>query len=127
MYSTSNEIIQEFYRRMNTNDFYLAAEMFSENFVLEWPQSRERIRGRNNFAVLNSEYPAYGPWRFTINRIVASDTEVVTDVSVTDGVVKARAITFSTICDGKITRQVEYWPEDYLAPENRRHLVEMMD
>jgi len=127
MYSTSNEIIQEFYRRMNTNDFYLAAEMFSENFVLEWPQSRERIRGRNNFAVLNSEYPAHGPWRFTINRIVASDIEVVTDVSVTDGVVKARAITFSTICDGKITRQVEYWPEDYLAPENRRHLVEMMD
>ncbi len=63
----------------------------------------ERIRGRDNFAVLNSEYPAHGPWRFTINRIVASDTEVVTDVSVTDGVVKALAITFSITCDGKIT------------------------
>jgi len=121
------DIIQEFYRRMNTNDYYLAAEMLSEDFVLEWPQSGERIRGRDNFAVLNSEYPAHGPWRFTINRIVASDTEVVTDVSVTDDVVKARAITFSTICDGKITHQIEYWPEDYPAPENRRHLIEMMD
>jgi len=33
----SSEIIQGFYRCMNTNDYYLAAEMLSENFVLEWP------------------------------------------------------------------------------------------
>ncbi len=121
------EIVQEFYRRMNTNDFSAAAQMLSDDYVLEWPQSRERIRGRDNFAAMNKEYPANGPWRFTINRIVANETEAVSDVSITDGVQKARAITFSTVQDGKITKQVEFWPENYAPAENRRHLVELME
>ncbi len=120
------EVVQEFYRLMNTNDFSAAAQMLSDDYVLEWPQSRERIRGRDNFTAVNKEYPANGPWRFKLNRIVENETEAVSDVSVTDGAVEAKAITFSTVQDGKITRQVEFWPENYEPPENRRHLVELM-
>jgi ketosteroid isomerase-like protein len=121
------KLVQEFYRRMNTNDFNLAGEMLSDDYVLEWPQSKERIRGRGNFVTMNEEYPAQGPWRFKINRIVGNETEAVSDVSITDGIQEARAITFSTVEDGKITRQVEFWPENYEAPENRKHLVEKME
>ena len=120
------EIIREFYQRMNSNDFQAAAELLSEDYILEWPQSRERIRGRANFVAVNVEYPAYGPWRFTTNHIVASVTEVVSDVSITDGTQMARAITFHTVQAGLIIKQVEFWPENYPAPENRRHLVERM-
>lgn len=120
-------LVQEFFRRMNTNDFNLAGEMLGDDYVLEWPQSKERIRGRDNFVTLNKEYPAHGAWRFKINRIVGTATEAVSDVSITDGIQQARAITFSTVQDGKITRQVEFWPENYEAPENRKHLVERME
>ncbi len=126
MAAAASEIVREFFRRMNTNDFRLASELFSDDYVLEWPQSKERIRGRENFSRMNEEYPAHGRWRFVINRIVGNETEAVSDVSVTDGVIKARAITFTTVQDGKISKQVEYWPEDYPAPENRKHLVELM-
>ncbi|MFP3700704.1 nuclear transport factor 2 family protein, partial [Burkholderia sp. SIMBA_013] len=34
----------------------------------------------------------------------------VSDVSVTDGAVNARAISFFTVECGKIARMVEYWP-----------------
>jgi len=51
----------------------------------------------------------------------------VSDVSVTDGTQVARAITFTTVQQGKIVKQVEFWPDNYAAPENRRHLVEMME
>jgi len=121
------ELVQEFYRRMNSNDFQTAAELLSEDYILEWPQSKERIRGQANFVAVNVEYPAYGPWRFTINRIVASATEVVSDVSITDGTQMARAITFHTLQDGLIIKQVEFWPENYPGPENRKHLVERME
>jgi limonene-1,2-epoxide hydrolase len=120
------QIVEEFYRRMNTNDFRSAAQMLSDDFILEWPQSGERIHGRDNFVAVNQEYPAHGQWRFRINRIVGNETEAVSDVSVTDGVQTARAITFSTVRAGRIAKQVEYWPEEYDAPENRRHLVEIM-
>lgn len=121
------EIVKEFYERMNSNDFHLAGQLLSDDYILEWPQSKERIRGRENFIVLNREYPAFGRWQFTINRIIGNGLEVVSDVSITDGIQKARAITFTTVCEGKITKQVEYWPENYDAPQNRRHLVEIID
>lgn len=120
-------IVEKYWELMNSNDFSkAAAETFGDDFVLEWPQSGERIRGRENFARVNSEYPAHGPWRFTVNRIVGDDCEAVSDVSVTDGVLNVRAITFSTVKDGRIVRQVEFWPDPYPAQENRKHLVEKM-
>lgn len=124
---SASEIVQEFFARMNSNDFRAAADLLGDDFVLEWPQSQERIRGRENFIAVNAEYPAYGRWSFTVNRIVGNDTEAVSDVSITDGVQTARAITFSTIRAGKIVHQVEFWPEPYPAPANRAHLVEQME
>jgi ketosteroid isomerase-like protein len=121
------EIVTEFFLRMNTNDFQFAGLMLSDDYILEWPQSKERIRGRNNFVAINKEYPANGLWRFTIIRIVGNATEAVSDVSVTDGTQVARAITFTTVQQGKIVKQVEFWPDNYAAPENRRHLVEIME
>jgi ketosteroid isomerase-like protein len=112
---------------MATNDFDQVRAVLDENFLLEWPQSKERIRGGRQFARMNREYPAKGPWRFTINRIVGGDGEAVSDVTVTDGVQSARALSFFTIQDGKITKLVEFWPEPYPAPPGRAHLVEPLD
>ena len=121
------ELVKEFFRRMNTNDFQAAGELLSDDYILEWPQSKERIRGRDHFIAINAEYPANGHWMFTLNKIVGNASEAVSDVSVTDGVQKARAITFTTVNAGKIVRQVEFWPGDYAAPANRSHLVELME
>ena len=117
-------VVREFWRRMQANDFRHASELFSDEFVLEWPQSGERIRGRDAFTSVNEEYPSHGPWKFHIHRIVGNQDEAVSDVSVTDGVQMARAITFFTVRTGRIVAMVEFWPEPYQAPQNRSHLVE---
>jgi ketosteroid isomerase-like protein len=109
---------------MATNDFHSVGAVLAPNFVLEWPQSKERIRGAERFARMNQEFPAHGRWQFTINRLVGGESEAVSDVTVTDGMQVARAISFFTIAQGKITRLVEFWPEPYAAPTNRTHLVE---
>jgi ketosteroid isomerase-like protein len=127
MSEAAKEIVHKFWKTMQTNDFRAASQLMSADYVLEWPQSKERIRGRENFARMNEEYPAHGRWQFSINKIIGNESEVVSDVSVTDNVVHARVITFTTIRNGKIVKQVEFWPEEYPAPENRRHLVEMME
>jgi len=71
--------------------------------------------------------PANGFCEFTVNRIVGNDIEAVSDVSVTHSVQQARVISFFTMKDGKISRMVEFWPEPFPAPDNRRHLVEKLD
>ncbi|MDK2125999.1 nuclear transport factor 2 family protein [Parachitinimonas caeni] len=120
------QLVREYWQRMQTNDFAYAAQLLAEDYVLDWPQSGERLRGRENFTRMNAEYPAHGKWRFTLNRLVSDGREVVSDVSVTDGVLSVRAITFSTVDGGQIVSQLEYWPEPFPAPPNRAHLVERM-
>jgi ketosteroid isomerase-like protein len=121
------EIAHEFWRLMASNDFDAVASVLAPEFVLEWPQSQERIRGIGNFVRMNQEYPAHGRWQFSIHRIVGGETEAVSDVSITDGVQSARAISFFTVARGRITRLVEFWPEPYAAPANRSHLVEPLE
>ena len=125
--ATAVEIAREFWRLMATNDFHAVTDVLAEDFVVEWPQSNERIRGSERFARMNQEYPSHGPWQFTINRIVGGDSEAVTDVAVTDGVQTARAISFFTVEQGKVAHIVEFWPEPFAAPSNRAHLVEAME
>ncbi|MBD3894685.1 nuclear transport factor 2 family protein [Halomonas sp. ML-15] len=121
---TASAVVREFWRLMATNDFHSVVAVLAPDFVLEWPQSSERIRGGERFAQMNAEYPAHGRWQFTIKRFVEGAYEVVTEVAITDGVQSATAISFFTVEKGRVTRLVEYWPEPYAAPSNRAHLVE---
>jgi ketosteroid isomerase-like protein len=122
--NTAENTVREFWRLMATNDFASIKHVLAETFVLEWPQTNELIRGPENFARMNSEYPAQARWSFNIKRLVASATEVVTHVAVTDGTQAAEAISFFQVEGGRVIRLVEYWPESYAPPSNRAHLTE---
>ena len=124
MTQKSKQIVENFWAAMQTNDFRRAAEFLHEDYILEWPQSGERIRGRANFVAVNENYPAHGRWVFTIHRILAEGDEVVSDVGVADGVVNARVITFSTVRDGRILHQTEFWPDPFEAAAWRAPWVE---
>lgn len=119
-------LVREFWRRMASNDFASLHAVLDEHLVVEWPQSRERIVGAANFVRMNAEYPAHGRWRFVLNRLLASGDEVVTQVSLTDGVQKAEPVSFFTVRGGKIVAMTEYWPEPFEPAANRAHLVSRM-
>ncbi|MEW9921162.1 nuclear transport factor 2 family protein [Marimonas sp. MJW-29] len=123
MPDTPRDFVAHFWTVMGGNDFTAASLLLSEDFEYYMPQTGEYLTGRANFAGLNATYPAQGPWRFDLRRIVAEGREVVTEVGVTDGAVKAVALTFHTLRDGVIWRQVEYWPDPYPAPANRARWV----
>jgi limonene-1,2-epoxide hydrolase len=120
----NKQILENFWTTMATNDFNAAAQLLHHDYILKWPQSGERVCGRVNFIAINTFYPAEGKWTFKINHIAADGDMVVTDVSVSDGKRHDRAITFSTIRDGKISKQVEFWPESFEAPAWRAQWVE---
>ena len=121
---SSKRVVEQFWEAMQLNDFQAVGELLHEEYVLEWPQSRERVRGRENFVAINENYPAHGRWEFTVHRILAEGDEVVSDVDVTDGVIRGRVITFSKIRDGKILHQTEFWPDPFEAADWRSQWVE---
>lgn len=125
--SSAEDVVREFWRIMGTNDFFSVNAVLSDDFVLEWPQSGERIRGPGKFARMNSEYPTTGRWSFRLDQIVADSGQVVTRVAVTDGAQSGVAISFFTVKEARITRLIEYWPEPFPAPVHRTHLTEPSD
>ena len=66
MSAAAVEIAREFWRLMNTNDFHAVGAVLADDFILDWPQTNERIRGRERFATVNVEFPASGVWVFTV-------------------------------------------------------------
>jgi ketosteroid isomerase-like protein len=120
----NKQVVEGFWKAMQTNDFKAAGEFLHDDYVLEWPQSGERIRGRTNFVAINQNYPSHGRWQFTVHRIIAEGDEVVSEVDVTDGVITGRAITFSSIRAGKIVQQIEFWPDPFDPPAWRAEWIE---
>lgn len=120
----SLEVVRRFWAAIHANDFRAAGALLHDDYHLDWPQSGESIRGRANWIAVNEHYPAAGPWRVTLHRIIADESGVASEVTVTDGSVTARAITFSELRDGKIARQTEYWPDPFEPAPWRAQWVE---
>ncbi len=125
--SAAVQVARRFWALMAGNDFVAVAEVLADDFVLEWPQSKERIRGAERFARMNAEYPANGPWRFQVRQLFGDQAQAVSVVDVTDGVQSAQPISFFSVRDGRVSKLVEYWPEPFAAPASRAHLVEPIE
>ena len=124
---TTREVVERFWRTMNENDWHAAGRLLHDDYVLDWPQSGERIRGRDNFVAVNAHYPAAGRWHFTVRRLVADEQGVASDVTVTDGALTARAVSFFEVRDGLIWRMTEYWPDPFEPAAWRARWVERME
>ena len=121
----AKQVVLNFWQQMQNNDWAGASLLLAESFVGFWPQSGEKIIGRDNFVNVNGNYPVSGRWEFTLNTVVTENDVVVTDVSVTDGELYARAITFSTVVAGFIAEQTEFWPDPMPAAAWRRQWVQL--
>jgi ketosteroid isomerase-like protein len=95
------------------------------DFVMEMPQSGERIIGRENMRSMQEMYP--GPPSIELRRLVGSgDVWVVEARSDYDGRIY-RAVMIVEFRDGKIVRETRYYADPFEAPEWRAQLVETME
>ena len=120
----NRQIIIELWQRMGRFDFASAGELLHNDYVCEWPQSNERIRGRANFVALNSNYP--GRWATEVKRVIVEGDHVSSEVALTWQNRTIMVVSFYAIRDGKILHEIDYWPEAYAAPEWRARWVEHM-
>lgn len=119
-------LAQEFWWRMGTNEWALAAELFAENITIAWPQSREVIGSAEDFIAINAAYPAHGKWQFRVKRVIGAGGHAITETDVSDGTTGAMAVSIFECADDKIVRITEYWPEPYAPPKWRRQWVSVM-
>ena len=117
----ARELASELWRLFDAGRFRDALPLLAEDFEAHWPNTRERIRGRENFIALNENYPGHS--RCTVRRIeecadgVATVTEISTQVG--DDRVTLFAVSFFHARDGRIVGAEEYFSENGPPPFDR--------
>ncbi len=106
-------------------------EMASDDIVQEWPQSGERIRGKENIKKLNEGYSANtgtAP-KATLRRVLKPGDAWVIESTIDygDGTPVSSVSIIELGSDGKIVKQTDYFASPFEAPEWRRQYVEQME
>jgi hypothetical protein len=100
-------------------------ELRHPDFVMEMPQSGERIVGRENMRKMQESYP--GPPSIELRRVVGSgDVWVIEMRSDYDGRVY-HAVGIVEFRGSKIVRETRYYADPFDAPEWRAEWVERME
>jgi hypothetical protein len=123
--SRAGDVVSAYWVAANERDWSSFAELLAEDVVYEAPQSRERVRGRDNYVRFNTEgFP--GRWHLEVVRIVGEGSHAVSwlDFTNADGTNQPALCFFELNDDNEIARITDFWPDPYDLPEQRAHLVE---
>lgn len=106
-------------------------EMQAEDAVQEWPQSGERIRGRDNIKAINDNYPESTGNRPTMSlrRVLQPGKAWVIEsvIDYGDGVPVSLVSIVETNDEGKVARQTDYFAGPFEAPDWRKQWVEQTE
>ncbi|MEQ8677907.1 MAG: nuclear transport factor 2 family protein [Aggregatilineales bacterium] len=121
---TNRDLVLALWDAFDRFEFEAVADLLHDDFICEWTQSAELIRGRDNFIAVNKHYP--GRWRIHVNRLVDGGDVVVTEIHAVDGDVTNPAISFFEFADRKIIKIREFWPDSMEAQSDRAQWVERL-
>ncbi|MBN1679271.1 MAG: nuclear transport factor 2 family protein [Anaerolineae bacterium] len=120
----NRQVVEALWRAFDAFEFDAAGDLLHDAFICEWPQSGERIRGRDNFVAVNTYYP--GRWRVSVQKLVASGNDVVTECLLRCDDQTVTAVSFFTLHEGHIIRLREYFPDPMEAQPWRAQWVERL-
>ena len=97
-----------------------------EDYTMEMPQSRERIRGREKMRAFQDAYP--NPPSIQVRRVLIRDgLWVLEGVNDYGGGQVYNVAVIIELKDGKMWRDTRYYAEPFEAPEWRAQWVERME
>jgi hypothetical protein len=116
------QALERHWNASNANDFETEHAIYSDDAVLEYPQSGERIRGRRNIQITRTLQP--NKKQFKIKRVVGCG-----DLWVTEYILEYDGKPFYTVSimefsDGKVSRETQYFSEPFEPSPSRANWVE---
>src|SRR5215204_5469723 len=99
-------------------------ELRHEDYVMEMPQSGERIRGREKMREFQEAYP--NPPTMQLRRVIVRDGLWVVEIVSDYGARIYHPVLIIELREGKMFRDTRYYSEPFEAPEWREQWVERM-
>jgi hypothetical protein len=122
----ARQVAEAVWRALEVGDWDAASGYLHEDFVQEWPQSGERIVGRDNAIAVNQNFPGGLP-RMRFRRTLAGADLAVLELELTyaDGS-RYLAVSVIELYDGKVMKETDYFAQPFPAPQWRAQWVERM-
>jgi hypothetical protein len=118
------DLIDRQFTKMRAGDLVGAHEWYDAAVVLEWPQSGERVRGKENLMALREAYPA--DVEFEMRRAIARRDLGVSELVIRYDGRPVNAIAIFEFGDGKVVRETHYFADPFPPSEWRKQWVERM-
>jgi hypothetical protein len=116
------EALNRHWTAADADDFDVEHDIYREDAVLEYPQSGERIRGRDNIQASRTAQP--NAKRFKVRRIVGSGALWVTEFILTYDGQPSYSVSVMEFLEGRVAHEVQYFGEPFEPGPSRAHLVE---
>jgi len=108
----------------DANDFETEHSIYHEDAVLEYPQSGERIRGRDNIKITRAKQPSEK--RFTVRRIVGGGDLWITEYILSYDGRPSFTVSIMEFSGNKVARETQYFADPFDAAAWRAQWVERM-
>jgi hypothetical protein len=99
--------------------------IYAEDAVCDYPQSGERILGRQNLQALRTHHPGK-PSGFKVRRIVGSGDLWVTEYTIVYQGKPAFTVSIMEFQEGKVVHETQYFADPFEAPGWRSQWVHLM-
>ena len=118
-------VLERHWAASDANVFGVEHEIYREDAVLHYPQSGERIRGRDKIQESRTVQPSMK--RFSVQRIIGSGDLWVTEFVLSYDGVPSYTVSIMEFSDGKVARETQYFGDPFKPGPSRAHLVEPHD
>jgi hypothetical protein len=121
---TVPELIHQHYEGLLAGDEAAYEALVHVDFAQEWPQTGERVRGKQACLNIARNYPG-GPPEITLGRISGEGGHWVVEATsrYPDGA-DYHVVAVLELRDGKVIRETDYFAPPYPAPAWRKQWVE---
>lgn len=116
------EALNRHWAASDANEFDVEHDIYQENALLEYPQSGERIRGRNNIQASRIAQP--NAKRFSVRRIVGAGELWITEFILTYDNSPSYSVSIMEFRDGKVARETQYFGDPFAPGPSRAQWVE---
>jgi len=106
----------------DANDFDAEHEIYRDDAVLEYPQSGERIRGRQNIQASRAAQPNLK--RFTVRRLLGGGDLWISELVLTYDAQPFYVVSIMEFEDGEVVRETQYFGEAFEPGPSRAQFVE---
>jgi ketosteroid isomerase-like protein len=106
----------------DANDFETEHRIYSDDAVLEYPQSSERIRGRHNIQASRTAQP--NAKRFTVRRVLGGGDLWVSELVLTYDGQPFYVVSIMEFKDGKVVCETQYFGDAFEPGPSRAQWVE---